>query len=88
MSSSTNFRHAVFKTQFTAQVSHVFLKMEEQIIEAVRAQTVLHDTSHVHYMKCKWKQDIWNGFAKDLNLKDFFFFSYTRFSTLTFSVLM
>jgi hypothetical protein len=66
----SNFGHAVFETQFTARVSHVFLKMEEQIIKAVQAKTVLYDTSHVHYMKCKLKQDIWNGIAKDLNLKD------------------
>jgi hypothetical protein len=60
----------VFETQYIARVSHAFLKMKEQIIEAVRAQTVLNDTSHVHYKKCKLKQDIWNEIAKDLNLND------------------
>jgi hypothetical protein len=44
--------------------------MEEKIIEAVRAQPVLYDTSHADYFRGKLKQRIWNGIAKDLNVSD------------------
>jgi len=46
------------------------LKIEEQIIEAVRPHLVLYDTNHSDYMKSKLKQDIWNTIAKDLNLSN------------------
>ena len=48
----------------------VTLKMEEQIIEAVRPHLVLYDTNHSDYMKSKLKQDIWSAIAKDLNLSN------------------
>lgn len=42
----------------------------EQLIEAVRHQRVLYDTSHPDYMRGTYKDELWADIALSLQLKD------------------
>lgn len=43
--------------------------MEGKLIEAVRGRLVLYDTSHPDYLKVKFKSQVWEEVAKEIDMK-------------------
>lgn len=44
--------------------------MEEKLIEAVRVNKILFDTSHPDYMRSKLKSEKWEEIAKVIGMKN------------------